>query len=94
MRHTLDQAHKNEIGGDWAGNVYQKSGCPATCVGNTMTLPCVQNTLSSLALTDYVNKNPAAFEKAYFDFRSLRIYKPLSSASYTPSHPKHRLYNH
>ncbi|TEB34189.1 endo-beta-glucanase [Coprinellus micaceus] len=42
--------------GDWAGNIYSKSGCPSTC-------------------DDFVNKNPAAFMNAYFDFHSLRIYK-------------------
>jgi len=50
--------------GDWAGNVYQESGCPSTCV-------------------DFVNKNPASFKNAYFNFASIRTFtaaaKPLKN---------------
>ncbi|EAU81590.1 glycosyl hydrolase family 16 [Coprinopsis cinerea okayama7 len=42
--------------GDWAGQTYEQSGCPGTCV-------------------DFVNNNPSAFEKAFFDLRGIRVYQ-------------------
>ena len=67
-------------GGDWAGNAYQDSGCPSTCVGMFCN-PTVFLMLSNRAdvqYIDFVNNNPASFKDAYFDFASIRTFIPAS----------------
>ncbi|THU91896.1 glycoside hydrolase family 16 protein, partial [Dendrothele bispora CBS 962.96] len=50
--------------GDWAGNAYLGSGCPARLTNSTPIATC----------EDYVNNNPAAFKDAYFDFSWIKVY--------------------
>lgn len=61
--------------GDWAGDqdVYAKSGCPGTCVGELT--PFVEESPRSNNHLDFVNNNPQAFQNAYFDFKSILVYE-------------------
>ncbi|KAI2790612.1 putative endo-1,3(4)-beta-glucanase [Penicillium oxalicum] len=49
--------------GEWAGNVYGKSGCPMA--GSDPMTSCVS----------YVAQNPAAFEQSYWEINSVKIYQ-------------------
>ncbi|KAF5371146.1 hypothetical protein D9758_004177 [Tetrapyrgos nigripes] len=59
--------------GDWAGNAYTQSTCPAD----------PKYTSSTLACEDYVNNNPEAFENAYFDFSRIKVYDPPPTLNIT-----------
>ncbi|KAF5334847.1 hypothetical protein D9758_014282 [Tetrapyrgos nigripes] len=71
LTHTyLSLLHFSSLpGGEWAGNAYTQSACPAN----------PKYTNSTLACEDYVNNNPEAFENAYFDFSWIKIYAPSSA---------------
>ena len=40
----------NHLGGDWAGNVYSSSGCPGSCVGESLAQNCSELPLSEKRL--------------------------------------------
>ncbi|KAF7793951.1 hypothetical protein EIP86_005075 [Pleurotus ostreatoroseus] len=47
--------------GDWAGADYSSSGCPGNCVDSECR---------------HVNNNPSAFDDAYWEINSVRVYTP------------------
>lgn len=62
-------------GGDWAGAQFSQDGCPGdTCEGKffRQTLHFRQTSLNRRL--EYVNGSPSAFENAYFDILSIRVY--------------------
>lgn len=62
-------------GGGLANSRYSSDGCPSTCFGE----PCIVdlNLMKQTHCTwaDYVDSNPEAFSKAYFEFNALNIYQ-------------------
>jgi hypothetical protein len=88
MNHIPDQFE----GGDWAGNVYQDSGCPSTCVGMFYCFisTVLANVTDDVWNIDFVNNNPASFKDAYFDFASIRTY----TAAEDPFAPQKNLKRH
>jgi hypothetical protein len=50
--------------GDWAGNVYRASGCPMYGMSDQIRA-CVR----------YVAENPRAYEQAYWEINSIRVFQ-------------------
>ena len=63
--------------GDWAGNDWSTSGCPAGTCPDCMTMNFNYRD-TDVKLTDppsiVVNNNPSEFAEAYWEINSLRVY--------------------